>query len=571
MSARILDIDLTTMSVREEAVPAEYERLGGRGLTSTMILREVDPLCHPLSPANMLVVAPGLLAGTGLSSANRLSAGAKSPLTGGIKESNSGGLAAFKLARLGIKALKIRGAAAGGPVGIRLSREGTFIEDLAFIAGKGAYAAAEALRERFGARAGLILTGPAGEMRMSTACLDVTDPEGEPCRNLGRGGLGAVAGSKGLRAVIIDDTGGQFAPHDPAAAKELMRTFSTELKNHPVTGEKFAKYGTAMTLMGVNALGGLPTRNFSAGRFENAEALSGETLYQTISSRGGEHAHGCMPGCVIRCSNKYVDPAGRPVVGSVDFETIGLMGSNLGLGSLDQVAELNRLCNDIGVDTMETGVALGVLGEAGLFHFGDYERIRALVEEIGRGTPLGRLIGSGSVACGRAYGVTRVAAVKGQGMAAYDPRAVKGMGVTYALSPMGADHTAGNAITLAVDHGDPAVQVDPVRELHLKYTVMDTIGMCIFTGRVSLARTDLIEQALRAITGWTVSFPELLELAREILRREREFNRRAGFSPAHDRLPQFMMEEKLPPLGGVFDVSQEEIGRFYDFEGSGGN
>ena len=294
--------------------------------------------------------------------------------------------------------------------------------------------------------------------------------------------------------------------------------------------------------------------------------MSGEKLFETISARGGEYAHGCMPGCVIRCSNKYVDSSGKPVVGSLDFETIGLLGANLGIGDLDQVAELNKLCNDIGIDTMETGAALGVLAEGGLFRFGDFPRIRELIREVGQGTPLGRLIGSGSVACGRAYGVTRVPAVKGQGMAAYDPRAIKGMGLTYALSPMGADHTAGNAITLAVDPMNPAVQLEPVRELHLKYTAMDSLGLCIFTGRVSLAEPALIEQAVRAITGWPATWAELLELGRTVLRREREFNRRAGFTAAHDRLPAFLLREPLSPGGGVFDVPQTDLDRFYDFE-----
>jgi aldehyde:ferredoxin oxidoreductase len=562
---RIVEVDLGGRQIRERELPDDLRLLGGRALTSTLISREVDPLCHPLSPENLLVFAPGLLAGTGLSSANRLSAGAKSPLTGGIKESNSGGTAAFKLARLGIAALALRGSS-GGLWGLRLSRQGAALEDLSFLKGLGTYAASQALRGRFGQGVGLILAGPAGEMRLATACLNVTDPEGEPCRNLGRGGLGAVAGSKGLKAVIIDDEGAEFRPYDPEATKEIIRRFAARLKEHPVTGEKFAKYGTAMTLMNVNKLGGLPTRNFSAGVFEQAEQLSGERLYETIRSRGGQHAHGCMPGCVIRCSNKYVDPAGRPLVGSLDFETIGLLGANLGIGELDQVAELNKLCNDIGVDTMETGAALGVLAEAGVFRFGDFAAVRALVEEVGRGSPLGRLLGSGSLACGRAYGVRRVPAVKGQGMAAYDPRVIKGMGLTYALSPMGADHTAGNAITLSVDPTDPKVQLEPVRELHLQYTALDSLGLCIFTGRVSLADPEPVEQAVRAITGWQAGWADLLELGRSVLRRERDFNRRAGFTAAHDRLPEFMLREPLSPNGEVFDVPQSHLDRFYDFE-----
>jgi aldehyde:ferredoxin oxidoreductase len=562
---RILDVDLQRRCVEERETPPELEQLGGRGLTSTLIGRGTDPSGHPLSPGNLLVLAPGLLAGSALSSCNRLSAGARSPLTGTIKEANSGGVVALKLGRLGVKALLFRGAAPSGspPLGLRVARDGASLVELPELRGSGVYAAAEALRKRFGTRAGYVITGPAGEMRLSTACLSVTDPEGEPCRNLGRGGLGAVAGAKGLKAVIVDDEGAKLEAADSDGLRELTKRLTRALREHPVTGERFARYGTAMTLMNVNTLGGLPTRNFSSGVFEGAEALSGERLYQTITRRGGDHAHACMPGCVIRCSNKYVDESGRPVVGSVDYETICLLGSNIGLGDLDQVAALNKLCNDIGVDTMETGVALGVLAEADVLQFGDFEAARRLIGEIGEGTPMGRLLGSGSAACGRAYGVERVPAVKGQGMAAYDPRAIKGMGLTYALSPMGADHTAGNAITLAVDHLDPGAQLGPVRELHARTMVLDTLGVCLFTARVSLAQPELLEEAVRVITGRSVTFSGLVAMGAELLAMEREYNRRAGFGEAQERLPEFMTREPLPPNGTVYDVTAEDHRRFW--------
>lgn len=565
MKQRIIDVDLARRTVRELEVLLELEQLGGRGLTSTLISQEVDPGSHPLGVGNLLVLAPGLLAGSALSSCNRLSAGAKSPLTGTIKEANSGGVVAQKLGRLGVKALVFRGAAADrGLLGLKVSAEAVDLVDLSYLRGMSVYASAQALRERFGERAGFVIAGPAGEMRLPTACLSVTDPEGEPCRNLGRGGLGAVAGAKGLKALIIDDAGAKLEPHDPQGLRDLVKRFTKALREHPVTGERFAKYGTTMTLMNVNTLGGLPTRNFSSGSFEGAEALSGETLHATICGRGGDHAHACMPGCVIRCSNKYVDARGMPVVGSLDYETVCLLGSNIGLGDLDQVAVLNKLCNDIGVDTMETGAALGVLAEAEVFAFGDYEAARRLIEEIGRGTALGRLVGSGAVACGRAYGVERVPAVKGQSMAAYDPRAIKGMGLTYALSPMGADHTAGNAITLAVDHLDPSAQLEPVRELHARTMVLDTLGVCLFTARVSLAQPELLEEAVRVVTGRSVSFPELTALGMRLLLMERDFNRRAGFTEAHDRIPEFMRREPLGPNGTVYDVSEEDQRRFYE-------
>lgn len=565
MNRSIVEIDATNRTISISDTPEELLFLGGRALTSAIVCAEVPPSCHPLSEQNILVVAPGLLAGSALSSANRLSAGAKSPLTGGIKESNSGGVMAYKLARLGVKALKIKGSRKSSEplLGLHVTSRGTSFVELDHLKGKGTYESAEALREQFGEKCGLMLIGPAGEMCLPTACINVTDPEGEPCRNLGRGGLGAVMGSKGIKAIIADD-GGLSSPRS-GEITEIIKKFAAALKEHPVTGEKFARFGTAMTLLNVNTLGGLPTRNFSRGSFENAEAIGADMLHDTLEKRGGMVSHGCMPGCVIRCSNKFVDGAGKAVVGSLDYETLCLLGSNIGLDDLDSVAVLNRLCNDIGIDTMETGAAMGVLADAGVWSFGDADRAKTLIEEIGAGTPLGRLIGAGCVSCGRAYGVERVPAVKGQGMAAYDPRAIKGQGLTYALSPMGADHTAGNAIVLAVDHLDPDAQLEAVRDLHLKTAVLDCLGLCIFTARVSLDKTELIEQMCSVLLGWKVSFPGLLKLAQGWLLREREFNRRAGFSPGRDRLPPFMYTEKLSPNDTVFDVPERDLESFYEF------
>jgi len=569
MNRSIIEIDTSATTITTSEVSEDQRLLGGRALTSTLVFAEVPPTCHPLSAENLLVIAPGLLAGTALSSANRLSAGAKSPLTGGIKESNSGGVVvvvvvAYKLARLGVKALKIKGRRK--PVdpllGVHITAEEASFVELDQLRGRGTYESARLLRERFGAKVGLTLIGPAGEMRLATSCINISDPEGEPCRNLGRGGLGAVMGSKGIKAIIVDDQGvnASVSPE----VREVIKRFSKALKEHPVTGEKFARYGTAMTLLNVNSLGGLPTHNFSRGSFEAAEAIGADTLHDTLKKRGGMVSHGCMPGCVIRCSNKYVDERGKAVVGSLDYETICLLGSNIGVGDLDAVATMNRLCNDIGVDTIETGAALGVLAEAGVWSFGDADRAKTLIEEIGSGTPLGRLIGSGCVACGRAYALERVPAVKGQGMAAYDPRAIKGMGLTYALSPMGADHTAGNSIVLSVDHQDPGAQLEPVRELHLKTVVLDSLGLCIFTGRVTLDQTELMEQMCSALLGWNVSFSELLTLAKGWLLKEREFNRRVGFSTSQDRLPPFMYTEELSPNDSVFDVPERDLETFYE-------
>lgn len=576
MNRVIIDVDLSSRTTVSVPLPENYRLMGGRALTSTLVAAEVDPLCHALSPQNTLVFAPGLLSGTTLSSANRLSAGAKSPLTGTIKEANSGGVAAYRLGRLGIAALRIRGAvgadsaagkgsATASLLGLKIAKKGVSFEDLSEFRGMQLYALSEALLARYGKTAALIMIGPAGEQLLSTACMSVNDPEGEPCRNLARGGLGAVMGSKGLKAIIIDDGGSKLSAADEAALKETSRDYVTMLKEHPVTGGRFAMYGTAATMAAVNALGGLPTRNFSSGTFEGVDTIGGEALYQTMVKRGGQHAHACMPGCVIRCSNKYVEEDGSPLVGSVDYETLCLMGSNLGLTNLDEVVRLNRLCNEIGIDTIETGATLGVLAEAGVAEFGNYQRFRELLLEIPAATPLGKLIGSGAVVCGRVFGVQRVPAVKGQAMAAYDPRVIKGMGITYAQTPMGADHTAGNAIVLDVDHSDPHAQLDLVRQLNIRTMVLDSLGLCIFTARVTLAQPQIVERMVAAVTGAPLTFDQLYAEAATALLTERDFNRRAGFTAEHDRLPRFMQTEALPPFGRVADVPEATIDQFYNW------
>jgi aldehyde:ferredoxin oxidoreductase len=235
---------------------------------------------------------------------------------------------------------------------------------------------------------------------MGGAGICVTGEGGQRSNHAARGGLGAVMGSKGLKAVVIDKP----AVRNPALVdaellRKAARTFAQKLINDPKLGTKGSQhlYGTASIVAAVNELGSLPTRNFSEGNFEGMEKLRGEYLREVTLARGGEVGTRCMPGCVIACRNVYVDESKKPIVGTLQYETIALLGSNLGLGSLDDVARLNRMCNDFGLDTIETGAALGVAIEAGMAKFGDYESIRSLLVQVGEGTVLGRLIGNGAV------------------------------------------------------------------------------------------------------------------------------------------------------------------------------
>jgi aldehyde:ferredoxin oxidoreductase len=316
-----------------------------------------------------------------------------------------------------------------------------------------------------------------------------------------------------------------------------------------------------------NSFGALPTRNFSAGQFEHAEAIGGETMRELLLERGGDSdtSHACMSGCIIRCSNCFGSTTGELIVSPVEFETIGLLGSNLGIDNLDDIARLNWEINDLGLDTIEVGAALGVAAEGGLLSFGDAERAMELLGEIRSGTALGKVLGNGVVATGKSLNVKRVAAVKGQAMSAYDPRAIKGNGVTYATSPQGADHTCGNCIRAEIDHLSPEGQVEVSRDTQIKMAGYDTLGACLFGGFGFASAPGSLRDLINGRYGWGVDENVLYDLGKITLELEIEFNLAAGFGPADNRLPDWMTTEKLPPFNTVFDVPNEQLDSIFDW------
>lgn len=557
---KIIRINMKELTTTEDQ-SIKYNGLGGRALTSRIIYDEVPPTCHPLGPFNKLVFANGILTGSGASSADRYSIGAKSPLTGGIKESNAGGISGLTLGKLGILSLIFEEVRNDFKI-IYISKDGVRFDDAEPILGKDLSEAAEWLREKYGKQITLWLIGVAGEKKMNLAAIAGQDKEGLPSRFNGRGGLGAVAGSKGIKAIVLDDTNTEkYIPHDRELFKSAMKTYHKWLIETPGTAKVFPELGTAGMVKTTNALGALPTRNFSTGSFEEFEEISGEKLRETILERGGEGTptHACMPGCIIRCSNVYVNKAGKLVVSPLEYETIGLLGSNLGISNLDDIAELNRLCNEYGIDTIETGAALGVLMSQNIISFGDVEEAFNAIKGIKDESPIGRIIGGGSEIAGKLYGAYRVPTVKGQSMPAYDPRAIKGLGVTFATSPMGADHTAGMTIRAQIDHHSPDGQVKTSKQAQSINTLFDTLGMCYFSGGAIQGRFDLIADLITAYTGDKITDIILKNIASDTLKLEHDFNRKAGFTKAHDRLPEYMYYELNEASGTVFDVPQEEL------------
>lgn len=567
MEMNVLRIDMQAGRVTRAVAGQSLAMLGGRSLIARIVLDEVKPGCDPLGRHNKLLIVPGVLGGTPAPCAGRISVGGKSPLTGGIKESNAGGVAGHKLARLGIKALifENKPADARGPFILVLAKDSAELVPCPDLAGLGVYESAARLQEKYGKRAGIILIGPAGEQQLTAAGIAITDADGEPGRYCGRGGMGALMGSKGIKAVVIDDSGTR-APqsHDRKRFLEATREIVRLIQETPQTAQVYRNWGTAALVATTNALGGLPTRNFSTGAFEGADRISGEALRELILARGGLATHSCMPGCPIGCSNRVPRADGSNLVSPLEYETIGLLGSNCGIDDLDAIGEMNRLCNDLGVDTIDIGGAVGVAMEAGLVQFGDAAGAIDLIREIGRGTVLGRVIGHGGALTARVLGVRRVPAVKGQVMPAYEPRGIKGLGVTFATSAMGADHTAGNTVRVQIDHHSPRGQVEASRNAQVSAVIYDMLGVCLFVGPAVKSRIDLLGDLVSAHLGIPCSADVLLELAKETIMREREFNRRAGFTNVHDRLPEHFEEEENPATGTTFDVSDEEIDRMWD-------
>jgi aldehyde:ferredoxin oxidoreductase len=336
---------------------------------------------------------------------------------------------------------------------------------------------------------------------------------------------------------------------------------------HPQT-HAYRDYGTAAMVQLCQRFGSLPTRNFSVGLFEQADSISGEHLRDLLLERGSPSnpTHACMPGCSIRCSNIFGGEDGKMIVSPLEYETISLMGSNLGIDSLDAIARLCWQVNDLGLDSIDVGAALGVAAESGQMKWGDSKRAMELLDEIRRGTPPGRVLGNGAVATGKHFGIEHVPAVKGQAMAGYDPRAIKGTGVTYATSPQGADHTAGLTIRDQVNHLDPQGQADLSRAKQISMAGYDTLGACIFSGfGFAAAPAGTIAKLLNARYGWSVPDDILQVLGKETLKLEREFNRRAGFTAKDDRIPAWMTREPLSPTNSVFDVAEEDLDKIFEW------
>jgi len=574
----ILRIDVTggTPKYTEEPL-GDYAGLGGRALTSALINKEVPADCHPLGPENKLVIAPGMLSGTAAVNSGRLSVGCKSPLTGGIKEANAGGQGAQVLAKLGYAAIVLEGERQGEDLfAVRINTDGVRVDKDNSLKMRTNYQLMDMFKDEYLKNGSMISIGTAGELRLANSTVAVTDPEGRPTRHAGRGGVGAVMGSKGIKVILLDGTGAKMRqPKDPEKFKDANKRFTEGLQKHAVTGQGLPTYGTNVLTNVVNEAGAYPTYNFREGRYKDGEKISGEAQAELETQRGGNPTHGCHRGCVMRCSGEFVDKDGNYVSKQPEYETVWAHGGNCGICDLDDIARLDYLDDDFGLDTIEMGATIGVAMEAGLLEFGDAKKSIELVKEVGQGTPLGRILGSGAAVTAKAFGIERAPVVKGQALPAYDPRACKGIGVTYATSPMGGDHTAGYAVATnllkvggSVDALSAEGQVDLSRDLQIATAAVDATGMCLFIAFAVLDQPETFQaliDLINACYGLELTADDVTALGKSILKNERDFNARAGFTAVHDRLPRYFNREKLKPHDVVFDIPDSELDTVFNW------
>jgi aldehyde:ferredoxin oxidoreductase len=549
---KILRVNLTDLTVKDEPFPNEWTYLGGRALSAKILLKEVDATCDPLGPGNKVVIAPGVLSGSMAPTSGRMSVGAKSPLTGGIKEANSGGQAGQKLMRLGYRAIIVEGKAKDPDKRYLLvvNKQGYELKECPELKMLRTYAASEKLAEQYSGRAAFILCGPAGEIGLSGASVAFTD-EGHrhPARHAARGGLGAAMGAKGLKAIVVDDEGTQTRmPKDMKAFKELVGRITKDYK----AGPQLFQFGTSTTVPLANMMSTFPTRNRRLMQFDQADNLDGAKIVQNFATRGGGMHH-CMTGCIVSCSNIVHDADGKYVTSALEFETLALCGSNCEIGDLDTVARMDRLCDELGLDTIETGGAIAMAMDCGALAFGDGAAAVALLDKVDKGDPLAETIGRGVVAVGKRFNAERIPAIRGQGVPAWEPRTLNATGITYATSAMGADHTAGLVV---VPPNDAALASQNAQLIN---ALCDSSGFCQF----QQPTIDEIRTLYNLMYGGNLSFEDAAEIGWQCMVDEWEFNQRAGFGPEDNDLPDWMRSEAIPSNGAVFAVPKEEIMRVF--------
>lgn len=564
---KYLNINLNNQTIESETWEGEQLVKAGRYLIAKTLVEMDAGKVDPLGPDNPLIFSAGPFAGTTFSNANRISIGCKSPLTGGIKEANGGGTFAYAMGRLEICGFTLHGQSDDWVV-IHMHKDGEItFDDATPYLGKNNFEAAEMLHEKYGNKVSLALTGPVGEYEGLLGGIALSDNDRRPSRLAARGGVGAVMGNKKVKAIVIDV---HKMPnlHDRKKTLGAVREYAKWIQEDPAINTVYNPIGTMAMADYTNHIGGIPVNNFTLGAQVNDEEetfkMGGTYIAELNTSRGGQHTHACMPGCLIQCSNVYADEDGNEVTSPVEYETLALLGTNCGLSDPDDLAEMNHLCNELGVDTIETGAMIAVLMDAGLAKFGDVEFMRKVFAEMLIGSDEGKIWAQGTERAGKHYNLHRVPTIKGQAISAYDPRVIEVTGISMMTTAQGADHTAGNVPRMQSRDKDLPELMDASLSSQIASAAVDSIGLCIFGRSVTNPNVAWLSEAMNEAIGSNIKPDFFHKLGRETLILERDFNLAAGFTSDDDDLPKFFYDEALKPTNQTARFSGKDVENIYD-------
>lgn len=510
----------------------------------------------------------GLFAGTPIPTSGRLSIGAKSPLTGTIKEANAGGNFGSQMAKQDIKAIffedmptdsKWHYVYIDGDGNPELVPADEFLD-------MGNYSFVEKMHERYDDKVAVASVGISGERLHKASTIQITDnATGHPARSAARGGIGSVLGSKKIKGVVIAKSNQKIKlePVDKAKFNSGKKAIIDIIKSNPTTGAGLAMLGTPAFVDLTGELGMLPVRNFSGDKFGAKKTINIESraFVAKIKENGGKTGVACQLGCTIRCSNIYNDSDGNMVTSGFEYETIGLCGSNCDIDDLDFIAQIDRFCDDFGIDTIDFGAGVAIAMDEGRIGWGDKEAVNGLLKEISEGTEFGKILADGAQSVGEYLNAKRIPTVKRQALAAYDPRGSQGMGVSFATSPQGADHTTLNTLVMPnYNHKATEGISETLKNDRIGTTVCDNM-LCLFAFAALGADKDglgAIAEAMTGLYGEEFDVERVLNIGVETLRMEFEFNEKAGFTKADDKLPDFFYNEVSNSCGVKYGVSEEE-------------
>lgn len=564
---KVLDVDLSAGTIESRALDAEMARLflGGRGLGARLLWDLVGPEVEPLSPDNALIFCTGPLTGTAFQTSSRFTVSTKSPLTGTVLDANSGGFWGMRFKRTGYDALIVRGRT-DSPRYLEVTPSGAALRDASHLWGKTVPETTVALGQS--SRRSVLCIGPAGENLVRFAAI-INDGT----RSLGRGGAGAVMGAKNLKAVVVE---GEEKPEvaDRARFRFVRYEVSKHLTANPLTSQAFPRFGTAVVMNIVNAVGALPTRNFQQAQFEEAEEISGEALTDRLLVKNTA----CWA-CPIACTR--VTRTAREEGEGPEYESLWALGAACGIADLDAVAEANYLCNELGLDTISTGSTIACameLVERGIIdsdlRFGRAGLLRETIHAIAYRRGLGDELAEGSRRFAQGHGAPEYSmSVKGMEMPAYDPRGMQGQGLLYATSNRGGCHMRGNmlgpevlGLPKLIDRFQVQGKAGVVIVHQNAAAAIDSLVLCKFTNMA--VAEEYYARALTAVTGIPYSSGHL-SAGERIWNLERLYNLREGFSRADDTLPRRLLEEPAPegPSKGWVSHLADMLDEYYRFRG----